>query len=120
MNSPTATPGVIFWFKVYCWILCVIHLLVIAMAISLFFVEPEKLETPVSFAYIMGTIMLVYGATFFVLGLLPLIIQHRPWLRVFDLIVICVGLTNCCFWPICIPLLIFWCKPEVKQYFGKS
>jgi hypothetical protein len=28
-------------------------------------------------------------------------------------------MTSACFLPFCIPLLIFWLKPEAKHYFGR-
>jgi hypothetical protein len=33
-------------------------------------------------------------------------------------VIICLGMTSACFLPVCIPLLIFWIKPETKLYFG--
>jgi hypothetical protein len=41
-------------------------------------------------------------------------------LWVYDLVVICVGMTSFCCMPVCIPLLIFWIKPEVRAYFGRT
>jgi len=119
MNSPTATPGVIFWFKAYCWILCIMYFLVMIGSVISFFV-PRDAEMPPVVVYITGGAVLFIGGILFVVGLLPLILRPRPWLWVYDLVVICIGFTSACFWPICIPLLIFWIKPEVKQYFGKS
>ena len=41
------------------------------------------------------------------------------WLWIYDLIIICLGMTSACFWPAVIPLLIFWLKPETKRHFGR-
>jgi hypothetical protein len=112
-------PGVITWFYVYCWILVVMYLLVMLMSLVFFLVDPEELEMPKAQALFTGIIMAVSGAVFFVLGLLPLILRRRPWLWVYDLVVICLGMTSCCFWPVCIPLIIFWIKPGVKEYFAQ-
>lgn len=120
MNPPTATPGVIFWFKAYCWILCVMHFLFMLGSVSFFVIEPEKLEMPPEAAYITGCLLMLSAALFFFVFLLPLVLRPRPWLWVYDIVVICIGFSGACCWPICIPLLIFWIKPEVKQYFGKS
>lgn len=118
-NVSLVKPGVITWFYVYCWILCIMYSVVMFASIIFFVVDPAKLEMAASDACITGAVMLLGGGVFFVFGLLPLIFRPRPWLWVYDLIVICLGLTSCCFWPICIPLIIFWIKPETKQYFGR-
>jgi hypothetical protein len=41
-------------------------------------------------------------------------------LWVYDLVVICLGMTSACILPASVPLLIFWLKPEVKSHFGKN
>jgi cyanate permease len=48
-----------------------------------------------------------------------LFLPRKPWVWTYNLVVICLGMSNCCF-PVCIPLLIFWIKPEAKQYFERS
>jgi hypothetical protein len=118
-NVSLVKPGVVTWFYVYCWILCIMYFVVMFASIIFFVVDPAKLEMAALDARITGFIMLVMGGVLFIAGILPLILQPRPWLWVYDLIVICIGLTSCCFWPICIPLIIFWIKPETKQYFGR-
>jgi hypothetical protein len=52
--------------------------------------------------------------------LLPLVLRPQPWLWTYDLVIICLGMTSACFLPACIPLLIFWLKPETKHYFGRK
>ena len=37
---------------------------------------------------------------------------------VFNLVLICIGLTSCCTWPMTIPLLIFWIKHKNDVVFG--
>lgn len=113
-------PGVITWFYVYCWILVVMYFLVMLMSLVFFFVSPEELEMPAQEALVAGITFSVSGGIFVIAGLLPLVLPYRPWLWVYDLVLICLGMTSCCFWPICIPLLIFWFKPEVKQYFAQA
>jgi len=47
-----------------------------------------------------------------------LLAPRRKWGWVYALVVICLGLTSCCTMPACIPLLIFWLKPETKAYYN--
>ncbi|MEN6306553.1 MAG: hypothetical protein ABFD91_02255 [Anaerohalosphaeraceae bacterium] len=117
--SAKTRPGVILWFKVYCGLLCLMYFLVMAASLIFFLVDPEELETEAGVALIMGVVMALTGGALFAVVLVPLILSPRPWLWIYDLIVICLGMTSACFWPICIPLLIFWLKPETKQYFRK-
>ena len=44
--------------------------------------------------------------------------KPKPWTWVYNLVVICLGLTSCSM-IFCIPLLIFWLKPECKNYYGR-
>jgi hypothetical protein len=38
----------------------------------------------------------------------------------YDLVLICIGMTSCCILPAAIPLLIFWLKPEAKNWFHQG
>ncbi|MGB7159266.1 MAG: hypothetical protein WBD40_14450 [Tepidisphaeraceae bacterium] len=53
-----------------------------------------------------------------VFGVAPFL-PRRPWVWIYDLVLICLGLTSICCMPATIPLLIFWLKPEAKAWFGK-
>lgn len=37
---------------------------------------------------------------------------------IYNLILICLGLTSCCTWPVTIPLLIFWIKQKNDIQYG--
>ena len=56
--------------------------------------------------------VLAFGAAF--------ALPRRPWAWVYHLVLIGIGLTSVCCIPVCIPLLIFWLKPETKRYFGRQ
>lgn len=119
-SHAAAQPGVILWFKSYCWVLCFLYLLVSAASLMFFLGDPEELEMSRSGAIAMGVIFLVMGLGLFVLSALPLVVRPKPWVWTFDLIVICIGMTSACFVPLCIPLLIFWLKPETKAWFARE
>ena len=113
-------PPVIFWFKIYCGVLCVLYLAVMAAALIFFVVGPEQFEVSGLFANLMGVLYLVLGLGLFAACFLPLVLRPRPWVWTYDLIIIALGLSSPCLLPACIPLLIFWVKPETRIYFGKS
>ena len=108
------------WFRAYCVVLCVLYIAVIGFSLVFFLADPVKLEMPRVGAYVLGAFLLGFGLALFVASLLPLILRSRPWLWTYDLVIICLGMTSACFLPACIPLLIFWLKPEVKRHFGKT
>lgn len=111
-------PGVITWFKVYCVLMALIYLLCAAGGVALLVVDPVEFEMEPTEALVSGILLLVLGLALFVLFLIALFMKLRPWHWTLDLVLICLGLTSCCCWPICIPLLIFWIKPETKAYFA--
>ena len=119
-NVVPVQPQVIMWFRVYCVVLCVLYLTVAAFSLVFFLVDPAKLEMPQVVAYVLGVFLLGGGLGMFAAVLLPMLLRPRPWLWTYDLIIICLGMTSACFLPACVPLLIFWLKPEVKNYFGKT
>lgn len=113
-------PQVIIWFRVYCCVLCFLYLVFAAVSLVFFLGDPVDLEMPRVTALVIGLIFLLSGLLLFVASLLPLILRPRPWVWTYDLIIICMGMTSACFLPVCIPLLIFWMKPETKAHFGKA
>ncbi len=121
-NSGTegSTPKVVVWFKVYAAVLCVLYLLVAAASFPLLTFDPAELEMSPVEAKVMGVMFLIMGVVLFVACLLPFFLRPRPWVWVYNLVIICFGLTSACFLIACVPLLIFWLKPEVKAYYGKD
>ena len=123
-NDYLLTPGqeppkVVFWFKLYAGFLAFIYLLVTGCSMIFFFVSPAELEMERPEALIMGGVFLAFGLSFLIASALPLFLKPRPWVWIYDLVIICLGLTSACSLPMCIPLLIFWLKPETKRHFGR-
>jgi predicted membrane channel-forming protein YqfA (hemolysin III family) len=118
-SVPITRPTLVRWFYVYCGVLCVIYLAVAACSLPFFLIEPSELDMGKTEAVFVGVMMLVMGLVFFVLFLMPFFLPQRPWVWVFDLVLICIGMTSACFLLACVPLLLFWLKPETKAWFGK-
>jgi len=112
------TPRVVWWFRVYCGFLAFIYLVLVAFSLFLLFGELPESETPEDEARFMGGIFLFLGIILFVACLIPHFFSPRPWLWIYDLVIIGLGMTSACFLPVCVPLLIYWLKPETKAYFG--
>jgi hypothetical protein len=70
-------------------------------------------------AKFLGPVYIIIGLVFFIAYLIALFLNPGPGTWVYDLVLICFGMSSCCCLPITIPLLIFWIKPETKKYFGR-
>jgi len=46
-------------------------------------------------------------------------LPREPWAWIYGIVTIGIGMTSCATLPFCIPLLIFWIKPETKAYFDQ-
>ncbi len=121
-------PKVVKWFKVYCWVLAVLYAFVILFSIPFFimsvnpeFMTPEsEEEMPPVVALLMGILVSGMGLMLLVMSLMGVFLRPRPWVWIFSLVMICFGMTSACFLPACIPMLLFWIKQDVKDYYGKT
>lgn len=71
-------------------------------------------------AFLMVMAVALVSLVLFVASIAPFFLIPRPWVWIFDLVLICMGMTSVCFLPMCIPLLIHWLKPETKAWFGRG
>lgn len=123
MNPPPipgpVQPQVVVWFRVYAVFLVLLYLLVAAASLFFFFLPESELDMGRREALFVGTLFLVMGLGLALACLPPLVAGPRPWVWVYSLVMICLGMTGCTL-PACVPLLIFWIRPEVKAYYGKD
>ena len=115
-----ARPAAVKWFLVYCGVLSAMYLGLLACGIVVLVLGPAQLDMTPSAAALTGGILTGVGAAFLAVSAAPFLLPPRPWVWIYDLVVICVGMTSACFLAASIPLLIFWIKPDVKAYFGRS
>jgi len=69
---------------------------------------------------IMSSIYLFIGIVLLIASLIGVLLKPKSWAWVYGIVMICLGMTNACFLPICIPLLLFWIKPESKAYYNST
>jgi hypothetical protein len=114
-------PGVLPWFTAYAIIMALVYLLCFGAGLFLVMATPERLHVPPSEAEAMrlqGWILTALGVPFTVLfGIAP-VLPVRKWVWIYDLVLICLGLTSICCMPMTIPLLIFWLKAPTRAWFG--
>jgi hypothetical protein len=113
------------WFNVYVIVMALLYGIICVVAIALI-VSPQTFapegtdSDAIAGAMLNATVMLVVCAPLTILfGIAPLL-SRRPWVWIYDLVLICLGLTSVCCMPATIPLLIFWIKPEARAWFGRS
>lgn len=114
-----ATPPTFKWFVVYCVLMALGCLLTALIGIVYMLTEPEP-DMSAEEAKIMGVLFLIFGLLFFLPYAFAPFLPRQSWVWVFGLVLICLGLTSTCCLPVCIPLLIFWLKPEMKAFYNRT
>ena len=107
-------PAVWTWYVVYALTMAFMYLACAVGGVVLA-VAAEGGEDSVAQGIVMTVIglplLLLYGAAPF--------FPKRPWAWTFHMVLIALSGTSACCIPVCIPLIIFWLKPETKAFFGK-
>ena len=116
---PESRPGVITWFTAYCVLMALMYGLLAVLGIVMLVVSSTNQSDRIV-ALVQGVLFVGLGiALAGVFGAAPFL-PRRPWVWVYDLILICLGLTGVCCLPATIPLLVYWLKPEAKWWFGRA
>lgn len=107
-------PAVITWQLVYLACMTVLYLLFAVMGI-VFLINADTFAandptTDATEVQIMGAIYAVLGVGLAILFAGGILVRRGMVGWVYNLILIGIGLTSCCFWPATIPLMIFWIK----------
>ena len=120
-------PNVVFWFTFYTGFMSVVYFGICLLgAFILIFTEDiiDPNTSPYSNqptddveAIVMGVLYTGLGFLLMCMHLLPFFVGRKKWIWTYNFILICLGLTSCCFWPINIPLLMYWIKPECKDWY---
>jgi len=111
-----AEPGVLRWYRVYCWALAAMYFLVVNLGVFFLLMPPEK-DLPVALKTAYGAVMLAVGGGLLALAVIGARVPPKAWGWTFGLVLICIGFTSCLTLPASIPLLIHWLKPETKAWF---
>lgn len=117
--SLNLTPPVYTWFIVYCVLMALLYLALVVMGIVFLVIEPDR-DMSAMEARIMGALFIIFGLLFSVPFAAAPFLPRKSWVWVFGLVLICIGLTSACCLPVCVPLLIYWLKPEMKEFYGRT
>jgi hypothetical protein len=113
-------PKVVFWYKMYCLTLVVLYGLVAVAGLGILLVPAEEMGLVGMERWLMAGVLIGMGLPLAAACALPFFFPPRKWLWVYGLIMIAIGMTSCCYLPVCIPLLIFWIKDDTQRYFGDA
>lgn len=109
-----------FWYRVYCAVLTVIYLLVIALGVVLAVYQPDTRQYRAEEMLFVGILYAVVGAIFFLIFAVALFLPPKPFNWIVGIVMMAIGMTSCCFIPFVVPLFIFWLKPETQAFFGRK
>lgn len=115
-------PGAVTWFYVYCVFMALLYLGCLFVGLFLAQLDPAELDAGEEAEVIRiqaYAIMAVSVPLMVAFGIAPFL-GRRRWLWIYGIVMIGLGMTSCCTLPFCIPLLIFWIKPETKAYFNEQ
>ena len=122
-SAPAGPPGVLTWFKVYAVCMALLYALVIVGGVFFYVMADSFAADPEmgpEQARIQGAVMAIIGLPLAGLFAAGALLPRRPWVWIYNLVLIAIGLTSCCLWPATIPLLIFWIKPEARWWYGRT
>ena len=120
INKGSKSPAVVVWFKVYTGLMALLYFSCFIGGLGMFYFAGDPSGELRVELYIQGAILSVIGLPFAIACTLPFVLPRKPWVWVYDIVIIVIGMTSCCCIPACVPLLIFWLKPETKIWFGRN
>ncbi len=115
---PAGLPKVVFWFRVYTGCMTTLYVLCILAAPVVLFAGTRTAGEHGVVLKIEAVFLLLVGVVLAAAFALPFVLPRKRWVWVYDLVLICIGMTSCCILPAAVPLLIYWVKPETKDWFS--
>lgn len=112
-------PSVILWYRLYCVAMVLLYLAVGAFSVFALAADPAELGSDAAETKVMAAVMALVGFPLAVVFVLPFFAGQRRWAWVLGIVLIAIGMTSACCIFVCVPLLIFWLKDDVKAYFGR-
>jgi hypothetical protein len=123
--ADTSRPAVITWYVVYCVAMALLYLALVGFGVFMLAVGTGKIEgfegeETKSELLIQGILFTVMGLPFSAFYLGGALVPRKKWGWIYGIVAIAIGLTSCCLLPATVPLLIFWLKPQTKDFFNAT
>jgi hypothetical protein len=114
------SPPVWKWYVAYCAAMAFMYLLLVLMGVVFLAIPPglEAKPQEAQEAQIWGFLTIILGVLFLAPYAAAPFLPRRKWAWIVGVVLIGIGMTSMCCLPAAIPLLIFWLKPENKEFFG--
>ena len=109
---PPHRPQVLVWFWLYCVAGVLFDLACFVIGILWALEEHVRDEE-----WLMVGLPICFTLPFTVLFLIAPFLPRRPWVWIFDLVVLSIGILSCVCAPPAVLLLIFWLQPATKAWF---
>lgn len=110
-------PAVVLWFRIFCVATALLYLSIAAAGVAFFFVPELQSDREID-ATVMGVLLSGLGLGLAALFIAPFFFAPSKGSWIFGLVLIGLTMSSCCFWPVSIPLLIYWIRADNKEYFG--
>ncbi|HEV2863299.1 MAG TPA: hypothetical protein VGX48_19955 [Pyrinomonadaceae bacterium] len=118
LNQQPRKPPVWGWYVAFCAAMAVMWLALVVLGLSFIFSGPPNREMSRQDAEVVGLIFIVLGVALMAPYVAAPFLPRRRWAWVVGVVLIVLSMTGTCCLPAAIPLLIWWVKPETKEYFG--
>jgi hypothetical protein len=133
LAEKSSPPRVLIFYRVYCGLLTVLAVLDILTGLALLVLRPwfaqMAAENPpppldnllplfLNFGPVLAAVSIGLGILMTVLFGLTFFLPRKPWVWIYHLALIGIGLTDPCFFLPCLILMIYWLKPHNRTYFG--
>ncbi len=113
-------PAAVTWYSVFCIASAIFYLFVVAGGV-VYWIAAEEMANgnrgDEMMLKVVGAMFCVFGFAMSLLYTSGLFFQKGNGGWVFGMVLIAISLTGICFIA-GVPLLVFWVKPEIKQYFA--
>jgi hypothetical protein len=116
-GMPTQPPVVI-WARVYAAAMALLYLICTAGGVFMLIAAAETHGHKAEEAMIQGVIFTAVSPLLLILALIAAFAPRKKWGWIMNIALMGIGCTSCFCLPLCIPLMIFWMKPETKSWYG--
>jgi hypothetical protein len=117
-NLQPQKPPVWGWYVAYCVAMAVMWFMLVLLGLSFILSGPPDHEMSVREAQVMGLIFIGLGVALMTPYVAAPFLPRRRWVWVLGVVLIVLSMSGTCCLPAAIPLLIWWVKPETKEYYG--
>ena len=120
---PITAPPVVGWYKAYAAFMAVMYFFcIVGGALMLKYANEMVADSPTTTlaeVKIRAAVLMILGIVLFIAYVVALVLPKSSGAWVYHIVMIAIGLTSCCLWPVTIPLIIAWLKPPTQQWFGR-